>query len=111
MFMGNDHALEIVGISPFKLKMYSDTVCTIKDVRHVKGLMKNRLFLGQLDSIGCKTHVKNGIMKVVKGAFVVMKVEKVAINLYMLKRETLEEVEAVVSTNSEEESKMMWHQS
>ena len=47
--MGNDHALEIVGIGTIKLKMYDDIIHTIQKVRHMKGLKKNLLSLGQLD--------------------------------------------------------------
>ena len=71
--MGDDHALEIVGISTIKIKMFDGMVRTIQEVRHVKGLKKNLLSLGQIDSLGCKTHVENGIMKIVRGALVVMK--------------------------------------
>ena len=73
VFMGNDHALEIAGIGTVKLKMYDGTVCTIQGVRHVKGLKKNLLSIGQLDDLGCKTHIEGGILKVLKGALVVMK--------------------------------------
>lgn len=108
--MGDDHALEIVGIGTVKLSMYDGTTRIIQEVRHVKGLKKNLLSLGQLDGIGCKTRIENGIMKIAKGALVVMKAEKVAANLYMLQGETLQEAEASVSSSScGEESTMMWH--
>ena len=35
--MGNDHALEIVGVGTIKLKMYDGIVRTIQGVLHVKG--------------------------------------------------------------------------
>ena len=57
----------------------------------MKGLKKNLLSLGQLDSNGCKTHIQDGIMKIVKDALVMMKAEKIAANLYMLKGETQQE--------------------
>lgn len=108
--MGNDHALKIVGIGTIKIKMFDGTVRTIQNVRHVKGLKKNLLSVGQIDSLGCRTHVENGIMKIVKGALVIMKAEKIAANLFMLEGETLLEANAcIVSTNEEEESTMMWH--
>lgn len=87
--MGDDHAFEIVGIGTIKLKMYDGTVCTIQVVWHMKGIKKNLLFLGQLDDIGYKTDVENGIMKIVKGTLAVMKAKKIGTNLYMLKGETL----------------------
>ncbi|KAH9678909.1 Integrase catalytic domain-containing protein [Citrus sinensis] len=61
-----------------------------------------------MDSHGYKTHVENGIMKIVKGALVLMKAEKIGANLFMLKEETLQEADACVASNGEE-STMMWH--
>ena len=43
VFMGNDHALEIVGIGTIKIKMHDAMVCTIQEVQHVKVLKKNLL--------------------------------------------------------------------
>ena len=49
-------------------------------------------------------------MKIVKGALVVMKAEKIATNLYILKGETLEEAQAAVASKKTiEESTMLWH--
>ena len=45
--------------------------------------------LGKMDSHGYKTHVENEITKIVKGALVLMKVEKIGANLFILKGETL----------------------
>ncbi|PON75346.1 Zinc finger, CCHC-type, partial [Parasponia andersonii] len=110
VFMSNDHALEIAGIGTIKIKMYDDTLRTIQEVRHVKGLKKNLLSLGYLNSLGCKTRVENGIMKIMKGTLVVMKAEKITVTLYMLKGDTLMEAEtSIASTNSGEESMIMWH--
>ncbi|KAH9789507.1 Integrase catalytic domain-containing protein [Citrus sinensis] len=108
VYMGNDHALEIAGIGTIKIKMFDGTIHTIGEVRHVNGLKKNLLSLGQMDSHGYKTHVENGIMKIVKGALVLMKAEKIGANLFMLKGETLQEADACVASNGEE-STMMWH--
>ena len=49
-------------------------------MRHVKGPKKNLLSLKQIDSHGCKTHVENGIMKIVKVGLVLMTEEKVGAN-------------------------------
>ncbi|KAH9647728.1 hypothetical protein KPL70_025300 [Citrus sinensis] len=108
VYMGDDHALEIAGIGTIKIKMFDGTIRTIEEVRHVNGLKKNLLSLGQMDSHGYKTHVENGIMKIVKGELVLMKAEKIGANLFMLKGETLQEVDAYVASNGEE-STMMWH--
>ncbi|GJZ35217.1 gag-pol polyprotein [Tanacetum coccineum] len=50
----NDHELKIIGIGSIMVKMHDGTVHTIQDVRHVEGLKKNLLSLGQLDDLGCK---------------------------------------------------------
>lgn len=68
---------------------------------------KNLLSLWQLD---CKTHIKDGIMEIVKGVLVMMKSKKITINLYMLKGQTLQEgqvsIKSIIST---EGLTMMWH--
>ncbi|GJW95625.1 hypothetical protein Tco_0175297 [Tanacetum coccineum] len=76
------------------------TIRTIRDVRHVEGLKKNLLSLGQLDDLGCKVEIQNKIIKIISGAFVLMRGEKVAANLYQLKGEIIEEAEASVASHS-----------
>ncbi|KAL4309312.1 hypothetical protein GQ457_01G041280 [Hibiscus cannabinus] len=105
----NDHALEIVGVGTIKLKMYDGTIKIVRDVQHVKGLKKNLLSYGLLDNSASKIETWDGIMKVFHGALVVMKGEKIAANLYMLKGETLHEVEAFVASCSSDPA-MLWHQ-
>ncbi|KAE8710792.1 hypothetical protein F3Y22_tig00110319pilonHSYRG00355 [Hibiscus syriacus] len=105
----NDHALEIVGVGTIKLKMYDGTIKFVRDVRHVKGLKKNLLSYRLLDNNASKIETRKGIMKVFRGALVVLKGEKIAANLYMLKGETLLEAEASVASCSSD-SAMLWHQ-
>nr|GEU75450.1 Gag-Pol polyprotein [Tanacetum cinerariifolium] len=50
----NDHELKIIGIGRIMVDIHDGTVCTIRDVRHVEGLKKNSLSLGQLDDLSCK---------------------------------------------------------
>ncbi|GAA0161667.1 hypothetical protein LIER_17928 [Lithospermum erythrorhizon] len=87
----NDHALKIVGIGTIKLKLHDGIIRTIRDVRHVEGLKKNLLSLGELDDLDCKIIVEKGILKVSRGALILMKGEKIASKLYLLKGETLQE--------------------
>ncbi|KAE8735271.1 DNA repair protein RAD51-like protein 1 [Hibiscus syriacus] len=105
----NDHALEIIGVGTIKLKMFDGTIKVVRDVRHVKGLKKNLLSYGLLDNNASKIETRKGIMKVFRGALVVLKGEKIAANLYMLKGETLLEAEASVASCSSD-SVMLWHQ-
>ena len=84
VFMGDNHAVEIAGIGTIKLKMYDGLIRTISGVRHVKDLKKNLLSVGQFDSLGCKIRTDNGIMKIVKGALVVLKTRKTVANMFVL---------------------------
>ncbi|GJV18873.1 retrovirus-related pol polyprotein from transposon TNT 1-94 [Tanacetum coccineum] len=107
----NDHELKIIGIGSIMVKMHDGTVRTIRDVRHVEGLKKNLLSLGQLDDLGCKVEIQNKIMKIIKGALVLMRGEKVAANLYQLKGEIMEEAEASVASHSPSHRvAVTWHQ-
>ncbi|GKA17439.1 hypothetical protein Tco_0697276 [Tanacetum coccineum] len=96
----NDHELKIIGIGSIMVKMHDGTVRTIRDVRHVEGLKKNLLSLGQLDDLGCKVEIQNKIIKIIEGALVLMRGEKVAANLYQLKGEIMKEAEASVASHS-----------
>jgi hypothetical protein len=84
MFMNNDHALKIVGIGTIKLKIYDGSIHTILEVRRVKGLKKNILSVGQFDNLGCKIHLDNGIIKIVRGVLVVLNARKIIANFFML---------------------------
>ena len=109
--MGDDHALEIASIGTIKINMYDGTFRTIQKVRHVVGLKKNLLSLGKLDDLRCKTYIENGNMNIVKVVLVVMKAEKIATNLYMLKGETLEKAQAVVASEKTREYASWSHKS
>ncbi|GJX77801.1 gag-pol polyprotein [Tanacetum coccineum] len=77
----NDHELRIIGIGSIMVKMHDGTVRTIRDVRHVEGLKKNLLSLGQLDDLGCK-----------------------------LKREIIKEAESIASHSPSHKVAVTWHQ-
>jgi len=100
VFMGDNHALEIAGIGTIKLKMYDGLIRTISGVRHVKDLKKNLFSVGQFDSLGCKIRTDNGIIKIVKGALVVLKARKTVANMFVLMGETHHGAEASIASAS-----------
>ena len=106
--MNDDCTLNIASIGTVKIKIFDSMIRTIEEVRHVKDLKKNLLSLGQIDSHRCKTQVENKIMKIVKGALVLMKEKKIGANLFILKEETLQEADVCIASNGEE-STMIWH--
>ncbi|GJV90693.1 retrovirus-related pol polyprotein from transposon TNT 1-94 [Tanacetum coccineum] len=107
----NDHEIKIIGIRSIMVKKHDGMVHTIQDVRHEEGLKKNLLSLAQLDDLSCKVEIQNKIMKIIKGALVLMRGEKVAPNLYQLKGEIMEEAEALVALLSPSHRVVVtWHQ-
>ena len=109
VYSGNNQALKIIGIRTMKLKLYDCTIWTIQEVKHVEDL-KNLLSIGKPYDLCYKIKVENKIMKVIQGVFICIKGEKIASNLYMLKRETLQEKEASIATSSpNERCAMTWH--
>jgi len=77
----------------------------------VKGLKKNILSMGQFDNLGYKIRLDNGIIKIIKGALVVLKARKIIANFFMLIGEIYHEADAsIASFSSTEEKTVMWHQ-
>ena len=105
VFMGNNVSCQTVGMGNIRIKMYDNTVRTLTSVRHVLDLKKNLISLGVLDSDGYKFTGQNGVLKVSKGALVVMKAEKVG-NLYRLKGSTQVSEAAIVLEKEEEGTRL-----
>ena len=59
-----------------KIKMFDNMVRTLGEVQHVLEVKKNLISLGTLDSNGYYYKSENWLMKVSKGAMVVMKGRK-----------------------------------
>jgi hypothetical protein len=90
--------------------MYDGSIHIILKVQHVKGLKKNLLFVGQFDSFSCKIRTNNGIVKIVKGALMILKARRIVVNLFVLMRETHHETgTSIASASPAEEKTMMWH--
>ena len=76
--MGNNAPRKIVGIGTVRIKMFDGVVRTLGDVRHVPDLKKNLISLSTLDAKRYKYTGEGGVVKVSKGALVMMKLaEKV----------------------------------
>ncbi|GKA76891.1 retrovirus-related pol polyprotein from transposon TNT 1-94 [Tanacetum coccineum] len=76
VFMGKDLPCKVVGIRTIRIKMHDGVFRTLTNVRHVLDLKKNLISLGVLDSKGFKYTSENGVLRVSKGALVVMKATK-----------------------------------
>jgi hypothetical protein len=89
--------------------MFDGVVRTLTNVSYVPDLKKNLISLGTLDILGYSYSAKDGVMKIAKGALVVMKCEKIE-NLYKLLGNTVTSG-ATTSTSVEPDSDdtVLWH--
>ncbi|KAJ8633371.1 hypothetical protein MRB53_026707 [Persea americana] len=109
VLMGNNVACKTVGTRTIKIKMYDEIVRTLAEVRYVPDLKKNLISLGALDSDGCKFSGEGGVIKVVKGALVLMRGNRVG-NLYVLSGNIVTGKAALSSSNDHEyASTRLWH--
>lgn len=108
VLMGNDATCNVIGIGTVKIKMFDGVVRTMGEVRHVPGLRKNLISLGTLDSNGCGYKTAGGVMRVTKGALVIMKGTKIGGNIYRLVGNTV--VGGAAATTVEDaDDTLLWH--
>ncbi|GKV28505.1 hypothetical protein SLEP1_g37549 [Rubroshorea leprosula] len=106
--LGDDTALPIVGIGNIRIKMYGGMVKTF-EVRHVPGLKKNLISMIELDSKGCRYSCEGGVLKVSKGALVILKGKKVG-GLYHVQGSTINGICAVSTSSSlDKDVTRLWH--
>ncbi|PON40738.1 hypothetical protein TorRG33x02_339640, partial [Trema orientale] len=99
VLMGNNAPYKVASIGTVKIKMFDGVIRTLGGVRHVPDLKRNLISLSTLDSKGYKYTSEGGVLKVSKGALVVMKGQKRLAELYVLLGSTVIG-EAAVSTPS-----------
>jgi hypothetical protein len=105
--MGNGAHYKITSIENIRIKMFDGVVRTLYDVRHVPEVENNLILLGTLDSNGYGYKSIDGIMKVTKGAMVVMKEQKNLKNIYKLLGSTI--IGGIASVESESDCTILWH--
>ena len=72
VLMGNNASCKIAGIGTVRIKMFDGVVHTLGDVRHVPDLKRNLISLSTLDAKGYKYIGEGGVLKINKGAPVVI---------------------------------------
>lgn len=109
ILMGNNMVCKIVGVGTIQIRMHDGIDRTLTDVRHILNLKKNLISLGALDSIGCKCTIEGGVMRVTKGALVVMRGQKNE-NLYVLQGSTvLGATTDSSSIDTDSDTTRLWH--
>lgn len=84
VLMGNNVSCRLVGIGTVRIKMHDGVIRTLAGVRHIPDLKRILLSLSTLDSNGYRYIGEGGVLRVSRGALVVMKAKKVVGNPYVL---------------------------
>ena len=88
VLMGNDAQCKVVGKGTITFKIHDGVTRTLTGVRHVPDLKRNLISLGTLESLGCKYTAESRVLKVSKGALVLLKAIRSG-SLYILHRTTI----------------------
>ena len=82
--MGNNAPCKIASVGIVRSKMFDRVVMTLGDIRHILDLKRNLISLSTLDVNEYKYTGEGGVVKISKGALVMMKRQKRSIDLYVL---------------------------
>ncbi|GJX70600.1 retrovirus-related pol polyprotein from transposon TNT 1-94 [Tanacetum coccineum] len=73
VYMGNHSICPIIRNGSIQVKMHDGVVRTITGVQHIPDLERNLISLSTLEANGCKYSGEGEVMKILKGALVLMK--------------------------------------
>ena len=82
--MGNNAYCKVAGIGTVRIKMFDRVVCTLGDIKHFSDLKRNLISMSTLNVKGYKYIGEGGLLKISKGALVVMKGHQKIVMLYVL---------------------------
>ena len=106
--MGNDAECKVAGIGTVQIKTLDGIVGTLSKVRHKPDMTHCLISLGALETNGCRIIMENGVLKVTKGAMVVMKGLRQG-NLYILQGTIVTGVAAVGTASADTNNTRLWH--
>ncbi|KAJ9542762.1 hypothetical protein OSB04_029268 [Centaurea solstitialis] len=110
VMMGNNDSCPIIGKGTIRIRMHDGITRTLGDVRYVPELRRNLISLSTLDRNGYEFIGKNGVVRVKRGALLMMKALRKTANLYILQGQTVTGDVAVASKNvSDGDLTKLWH--
>jgi len=71
--MGDDRPCNMEDIGTVQIKMFDGMVRELKEVRYVPQLKRNLISVGVLKILGLEVSIRDGILKMTKGAMAVLK--------------------------------------
>nr|GEU55404.1 retrotransposon protein, putative, Ty1-copia subclass [Tanacetum cinerariifolium] len=93
---------------PHRIKMHDGVVRTITEVRHILDLKRNLISLSTLEANRCKYSGERGVMKIFKGALVLMKVIQLG-SLYVLQGTAVYGTAGVATSKASRDDSKLWH--
>ncbi|KAE8661431.1 putative WRKY transcription factor 4 [Hibiscus syriacus] len=102
--LADDEILKIVKKGDIQLKLPNQTTWTLKGVRHISGLKRNLISVGQLDGEGYSTTFSGCEWKITKGALVIARGKKTG-TLYITSN-----LENIITATDADGKSNLWHQ-
>ncbi|KAE8661311.1 hypothetical protein F3Y22_tig00113726pilonHSYRG00149 [Hibiscus syriacus] len=107
----NNSPLDTLGIGSIRLRNQDGSIRTLTGVHYVPHLMRNLISMGTLESKGLEVRAKDGIMRIISGALVIMKGIQKRNNVYYFLGSKIVGTTAVAASTDEHESEAarLWH--
>jgi transposase InsO family protein len=103
VYLADDEALEIIGKGDVRVKTPNGSTLTLHGVRHIPGLKRNLLSVGQLDEEGYEVTFGCSTWKITKGAMVLARGKKEG-TLYMTNN-----VQESIANAEDDGDANLWH--
>ena len=107
MLMGNGAQFKVVGIDSVQIKTHNGIVWTLTNVHHIHSLKCNLISLHALESNGYRYSAEGGVLKVSKGALVLMNGVRCG-SLYIPQGSTVTGSVVVTSSSSNVDLTHLW---
>ncbi|GKD09038.1 kinase-like domain, phloem protein 2-like protein [Tanacetum coccineum] len=108
VYMGNHSICPVIGKGNIQVKMHDGVVRTITGVRRVLDLKRNLISLSTLEVNGCKYSGEGGVMKIFKGALVLMNAIQSG-GLYVLQGTVVYGTAGVATSKASLNDSKLWH--
>nr|GEW33082.1 hypothetical protein [Tanacetum cinerariifolium] len=108
VYMGNHSICPIIRKGNIQVKMHDGVVGTITGVRHVLDLKRNMISLTTLEANGCKYSGEGRVIKIFKGALVLIKAIQLG-GLYVLQGTIVYDTAGVATSKASLDDSKLWH--
>nr|GEX07819.1 retrovirus-related Pol polyprotein from transposon TNT 1-94 [Tanacetum cinerariifolium] len=108
VYIGNHSTCPIIGKGTIQVKMHDGVVRTITEVRYFSDLKRNLISLSTLEANGCKYSGEGGVMKIFKGALMLMKAIQSG-GLYVLQGTVVYGTAGVTTSKASLDDSKLWH--